>query len=101
MSGGAGLGNQALGSAQAGSQGEQPQPVGDPGRVFTRTRHVDAQHPAEAVHLRFRQGVAGEVGQAGVVHAGDAGVTGHRFGDGLRRGVLLSNPDDQGAQAAR
>ncbi len=101
MGSGAGLGDQALRPAQARRQGEQPQSVGHPGGVRARARHFEAHHPAETVHLRFCQSVTGEVRQAGIKHPGDLRVTGHRLSHRLRRGVLLLNPDDQGAQAAR
>lgn len=101
MGGGARLGDQTFDAAQAGRQPDQAQAVGDAGGFAAVAAHDDAQHAAEAVHLRLRQSVARRFRQARVMHASDLRVTRHGLGHRQRIGIVLTHAHDQRAQAAR
>ncbi len=91
---------QALDTAQAGRALEELQAIeGAEGRRLS-AREVDADHAAEAAHLRLRDGVVRMRRQARVVHRRKRRMPLQRLCDGQRRLVVTGHTERERLHAA-
>jgi hypothetical protein len=91
--------DQGLDTAETGRAAGIAQTVDEALRGLVAAGEVEAQHPAEAVHLRGRDAVLRMIRQARVVHRGDGRMRPDRPREGQAVAVVLADPQRQGPDA--